>query len=89
MKAKERMSLRYGDKVIVTKNMTSFGRNGEQLYGKIGTVVEDKRINFPMPPTHAHTSFMVDFGNGIYTYCCGYNCNKLTQDTNGFISVER
>lgn len=85
MTEKVRKTLRNGDKVIVTRHITPYGRDDTSLYGMIGVVKDKKYEN--KSPEHAYTCFDVYFGNNIWRHCTAYNCNKVVEDPNGFISV--
>ena len=85
MTGKVRKTLRNGDKVIVTKHLTPFGKDKINLYGMIGVVNDKSYIN--KSPEKAYSMFKVYFGNNIWRHCAAYNCNKVVEDANGFLKV--
>ena len=83
-----RKTLRNGDKIIVTRNMTPEGlRNNTNLYGMVG-VITDKKLE-SKSPKHVHSRFKVCFGEGIYRDCTAYGCEKIVEDADGFMKVLR
>lgn len=85
MTKKVRKTLRNGDRVIITKHITPFGQDRTNLYGMIGVIKDKNYIN--KSPENAYTMFKVDFGNNMFAYCTAYCCNKVIENTDGYISV--